>query len=339
MQYNNELEIIARKFFNHEISFEQATNRIIINIYNNKAYFGLEHFDEDSFHSFLIWLQKRLKRVLYNYNPKNGLFSAYCRQSIYLSRKSFLKFLSIKNLREKTMTQIYSITEEEREFQFNSKVYDLSCCNDDVECIQQENTSGHYKELINLLKKKGLQWSRIEMAENLRKAACLILTLKACYFVDSDIIRKVSSVTKLSEIEISELLNEVKQLASQKIKQHEYYVKSRDSAYFFHRRYMLESQKVKDSCSRSKEIKKRYEKQTKIWKNRLEMLKNKKYMGIPSNSQVAEILKISNRKIERILLAAKKNIDTISMKDYDINHETLSCNWQRKQKKRNEANS
>ena len=102
---------------------------------------------------------------------------------------------------------------------------------------------------------------------------------------------------------------------------------------------MLESQKVKDSCSRSKEIKKRYEKQTKIWKNRLEMLKNKKYMGIPSNSQVAEILKISNRKIERILLAAKKNIDTISMKDYDINHETLSCNWQRKQKKRNEANS
>ncbi|MCR5763448.1 MAG: hypothetical protein K6G00_08725 [Treponema sp.] len=337
MQNEETLDIIEKKFIIHEISADEAKNQLIMQIYNNPQYFGLEKLNKDDLHSFLLWVQQRIVKLLTNYNSKIGHFATYFRQSIFLCKRSFLKVLARTQACEKSLIEISPLKEEEREYQYNSEEYSLSCCMPDN---QPDATHIRYKDFMNaLLSQKGIRWSQLEMKENLRKAACLILTLKACCFVDSDIIRKVSFITKLTENDITELLEQVKEKVGEKIKKRECCIKSRDSAFFFHRRYLLEFQKLQDDNFFSEKLRKKYEKQTKIWENRNKQLKTSKYMAIPSNAALAEVLNISDRKIGHIINSAKKNIDTISMKDYDISHETISCNRQRKQKKRDETNS
>ena len=337
MQYDDELERIASQFIKRKVSLEEAKNKLIMLVYSHPEAFGLGRLNKDTMHSFLLWTQKRIVQLLENYNSEISSFATYFRQSIYLCKKTFLRRLASNNAREQAMMELSPLEEEAHEYQYNATEYSLTCCADDHVL---EGACVRYKDFAtNLFDKKGVRWSTFEMKENLRKAACLILTLKACCYVDADIIRKVSSITKLSEEDITVLLDEVKKKVDRKIQKREYCIKSRDAAFYFHRRYRVESERIERGTDLSSSIQKRYERQTKIWKARVEQLKTPRYMAIPSNTDLAEVLNISSRKIERILHTAEKNIDTISLKDYDSSHETLSCNGQRKQKEGNEANS
>lgn len=320
-----ELEDVARKYKSHELSLDEAKNQLVILIYNNPPFFGMEKMSKDTFHSFLLWAQKRIENILINFNSTEGSFSGYCRQSIFLCIRTFMKINAKDTASEESFINIAPMQEEENLYKYNENEYSLQC-NSSCENIQIEKNISSVDFLNKYVPQKGRRWKYDVMIENLRKAACLILTLKSCCYVDADIVRKVSLVTNLKEEEIVSLLNQVKSKLNRKIKIRENCIKARDYAFFYRRRYMLETVKLNEKCSLAEKLIKGYEKQTEIWNRKNKQLKNHKYKAIPTNADLAEVLNVSDRRIAYILKTAKKNIDTISLKDYDINHETIFSN-------------
>ena len=338
----DELENIERRFKNNEISLDEAKNQLIVLIYKNPQYFGMSRFSKDLLHSFLLWVQKKLVQVFLQYDESKGKFASYCRVSMYYCKNVFLKSLANKNLQDKVLNGISTLVQEEHEYDYSAHEQELVCCQDYNTLSLTENTVRCKDFIDNLVAKKGIRWSKIEMRENLRKAACLIFTLKACCYVDADIIHKVSSVTKMSIADITKLLQEVQEKIDKKIEKHEKLIESLNAQYIFYQKYCIQTEKIKKynevNSYLANKLEKNRERHTEIWKLRLEQIKAGKFKAVPSNIDLSKVLHIPDRKIRRLLLTAEKNIDTIKMKDYDINHETIFGYGQRKQKEGDETN-
>ena len=338
----DELENIGRRFKNNEISLDEAKNQLIILIYNNPLYFGVARFSKDYMHSYLLWIQKRVVQIFLLYDENKGNFADYCRYSMYLCKHGFLKSIAKKDLQDKALNGISSMDQEEREYDYSTNEYELVCRQDYDSLSLTENTVRYKDFMDNLVAKKGVRWSSVEMRENLRKAACLILTLKACCYVDADIIQKVCSVTKLSTADITKLLEEVKGKIDKKIKRHDNQIKSLNTQYVYYQKYCLQIENFKNSIAvdsyMADKVKRTKERHNAIWKSRIEEIKSGKFKVVPSNTDLSKVLHVSDRKIRQLLRTVEKNIDTIKMKDYDINHETIFGYGQRKQKEGDETN-
>ena len=329
------LDFIARKLIDRKISADKAKNMLIQVIYENPAYFSMQSLNMDTIHSFLLWAQKRFYIIVSKYNPKKGNFSTYCKVSVQMCLRSYLKTVAKDSAKENSIEEL---AQEEYYYQYNKQNDFISFESNTEETALSSATGIEYFTNI-YLRGTGHHRTYQETVENLRKAACLILALKSCCYVDADIIRKVSKVTNLSETEISSLMEKTKIKVSCKIRKRNSCIESRNAAFFYHKRYFFESQRIVNDTCLSRQIKYRYENQTRLWKKRNELLRKKTYKAVPSNTELAQILNVSDRRIAYILKSAQRNIDIISLKDYDIDHETVSCNWQRKQKEGDDADS
>ena len=119
--------------------------------------------------------------------------------------------------------------------------------------------------------------------------------------MDEDLIEKVSKFVELPSSELRKMLDQMNAQLGRKINRREICIRKRDSAFFYHRKYMLEMLHLNSDTSLSEKIKKSFAKQTKCWIEKNNCLKNAELRISPSNRAIAEVLGIRQRHFEYIL--------------------------------------
>ena len=301
-----ELEHTARMVSAGLMTDKEGTNEILKVLYTHKARFGLGRLDLDALHDFLLHEHAKLRRLLVLYRTESGFsFSGFLYSSIQRSLRIWRKRSARAAATEESAAQQHCLAYEESEYRYRQEEF-ASCC--EPQAAFDSGLHRHSQEARQSAPLRTQTFRYNEKADKLRKAACLILALKSSYYLDYDIIKKVSKMTGIAEKKLASMVEEVNEGMRHKIIKHERCVRSRDTAFFFHRKYRRECSKLDSGSPLSRKTAQKYEKQTALWESRNEQLKTPLYSAVPSNRAVARILNIDDRKVASILQKARSTL-------------------------------
>lgn len=318
----DELEHIAVQVAEGRMTSTEGTNELLRVLYTNKGRFGLGRLDLDSLHEFLLQQYQKFKRLLCSYRSENEFsFSGFIYTSIQQSLRQWRRKNAQTAAVEESFRQQGELVYEEIEYRYQQE--EFACCCEPVpefrsgkldRAAQLPEEEPQCKE--RLLHRDPQQAARTKTApfrynekeDKLRKATYLILALKSSYYIDYDIIRKVSKVTGVSEKKIACMVEATNASMKRRISNHEDCLQSRDRAFFFHRRYRREYSKLEHGSWLARQTAQKYERQTEIWEFKNEQLKQAKYSAVPSNRTVARMLNLDDRKVASILQLARNGV-------------------------------
>ena len=164
-----------------------------------------------------------------------------------------------------------------------------------------------------------------------QKQACLCLALKCCYFMDEKLVEKVSAATEVPKADLQQMLVTLESQMSRKIKRRERCIRRRDTAFFYHRKYMLELPHLDEGTALEEKVRTQLGIQTECWKEKNRQLQEVTHRIAPSNRVIAELLGLSPRRVEYILKKAAENIDNNGGRWYSAEHENISSERKQQQ--------
>ncbi len=274
----NESEIIAQQVLSGNKSAEDGARALMEIIYRNKKWFGLYKLDLDQTHDFLIAVFPKLVRLFSIYDPSIGAFTPFLYAAISSALTTWRRKIVRISMGEESIRLCDSINVEESNLQYDE--LEFASCSKPEEIYETKNPSAKFK-LSNSSRKsagRGVKKAILSAAnkkELQKKEICLYLALKSSYFMDEDLIEKVSKFVELPSSELRKMLDQMNAQLGRKINRREICIRKRDSAFFYHRKYMLEMLHLNSDTSLSEKIKKSFAKQTKCWIEKNNCLKNK----------------------------------------------------------------
>lgn len=313
-----EIEDIAKKVIEGSMSEQEGAKKLMELIFLYKRLFGLASLDEDQFTEFLLFQYDKLLRIFSNYNPAYGQFFTFLQGSI---RGTYLTWRK-QAARDKTALDTITISPS-MTFEESMSHYALPGDSYSMNHVHSKGHSVHHStyqplslrrndgKLSCRYKNPSVQRRRIN---NLRKDASLILTLKSSFYINEDIVEKVSYVSGVPAEKINDMCDKVKSSLKNKIDRRSACVRCRDNAFFFHRKYMLEYRRIDRQTIWSEIIHSKYKKQTKTWNEKNSRLQRKDYRITASNRLVGKILGITPRRVTYVIRQAQQNMDIIQVK-------------------------
>ncbi|MBO6176425.1 MAG: hypothetical protein J6O39_02665 [Treponema sp.] len=326
----DQLELTALAVKKNVITSDEGAKIIWETVFTQRTKFALGAMDYDSFMDFLEYIQPKFKKILESYQPADGTFFSFLFSHI---RKILFNWKKIIVRKAATAESYLSIQEIEYDTEFDK----YRNCESSVKAFT-EDTKPSLDEIKNIKEleehKNRLRRRRGNPAlsrtdETFRKEAVLILTLKACFDVTEDIIEKVSILTDMTKAELHEMVAKAKSTLSTKIQRRNMCTRTRDNAFFYHRKYSIEIPRVDRRSSWAEHLASRYERHTKIWEKANRRLNTKYCRLVPSTKKVAEILGFSVRHCEYILKKLSDDMDKVKLKWYPQHHENLPCKLKR----------
>ncbi|MBQ7159690.1 MAG: hypothetical protein IJS09_09785 [Treponema sp.] len=255
------------------MSKKEATNIIWEDIYLNPKKYGLLlHGDQKS--DFLLYLQERMESLFDEYQPGKILFRTFIWG---LVKHTFLTW-------RRKIKKLYENEEATRKSLMS--LYNEMCdayCEPDQEIIS-ENSDENIKE----------DWHKKE--REMAEKATLILALKSCYDIDEKLIDSVSRFTHIKKERLFEKIDKMKEKSEHKISRRNAIIRSRDNAFYFHRKYLIELSKLKQGTSTFERVQKKYQQQTNRWIRQNQLLTHR-FVLSPSNVDIADELGMKPRQV------------------------------------------
>ena len=140
----------------------------------------------------------------------------------------------------------------------------------------------------------------------------MIIALKACYYIHDAQLPELSTVCGCTQDFLEEKLSLLRDSLYKKAEIRENFIRRRDNAYFFHKKYAIEIQKLENGSPLQKEAYKKYLHHTACWKLKNRMLRNNRYKVCPSNKMIADMIGISERQVSYYIAAAKYGCDSLT---------------------------
>lgn len=342
----HKIDDVALKVKGGLISPQQGAKELLSLIFQNKAFFGLQALGEDDFMDFLEFQYKGLERILALYNQNLGNFSNFLYTNVQCNYSTWKRGLNQKNLREKTLmlTQEDCCFEAELKFHSNEtalvyeKSEELKNKERELKLIQKELLGKKYETLTGS-GNPGKSSQKYVRLYNLRRRAILVLTLKSCFFITEEHIRKASILTNIPYENLEYLCRQAMDSMSKRMARREKVISCRNNAFFYHKRYELELSRYHKNSHWYDSIKTRDDKKTDIWKAKNKLLNERRFLPTPSNRAIARLTGMNERQISYILQQAEHNVDNISLKDYYSSYENLFSNRKSEQEKRDGRDS
>ena len=346
----DKLDQIMEEFKTGKITFMDFRNKIICETYRNYNMYRKVLPELDDFHDFLLFFIPQIQTVLTKYKPELSKFSTFYFTFIntaikrwkYIQRfneiKKDISLVGEESLLMDTMEK-YSKSEAENHLEiFHSRI------NSQQKCTIKDLMSDQRKE--NSERKNN----------GIIKRAVIIAGLKLSYYMSDERLKSISEFTGVSQEELFEKKEEVKNQLQGKISKAEKRMEIIQKSYSNHRKFMLENILLeKENWT---DITKENRIYCSKWKKITKDISSDSSLCVKaSNRTIAEILETNEKKIAYALECAAKMIAT--MEDLDCNeknpdyehieqiehlqyinrHENLFGNRKRKQKKGNAGNA
>ncbi len=269
MQTN--IEDIPLRVAQGKMTRAEAANIIWTDIYLYPGKYGLT-LTEDQKSDFLLYLRARLEGIFDDFEINKTKFRTYIWG---LAKNTYLSWIrSVK----KTEDDEYTIRKS-----FNA-LYEFA----NNECYRLEETLCAEPNVIREHWKK----KEREMAEK----GTLILALKSCYDIDEQLVDSVSKFTHIKKEKLFEKIEKMRQKSEYKISRRDEIIRSRDNAFYFHRKYLLELSKLKKGTSSFERVQKKYRQQTERWIRQNRVLSHR-FVLAPSNVDIAKELGLKPRQV------------------------------------------
>lgn len=275
-----------------KLTEKEAVNEIAIFVSENYPIFGLHKYDEDFRSEILTQILEHSDTIFPLYDPKLGDFFSY----FFCFMKNLIR-TRIKKLSKHSLQEAVAIQESILEY--------------DQKIEEYMNTE---KQFCKKLDKQKKEIDFMEIEKNFKETekddkTLLVLALKASYYLTDEQIQRICKLYSLNEENFYNYIQYCKEQMNNKIEKRKTVEERRNSAYFRHRRYKLESEKTDDEES-NKIIKnmilEKENKQRSNWKNINERLE-KGYLYLrPTNKVIAELLGICERQVSYYINYAKK---------------------------------
>ena len=327
------LETIAEKVLRNEMTIEEASNKIIVIIYEHRPLFNLSNLDEDYLIDFLIDLSQQFSRIFKIFAPERCSFTLFLVAIIKRRLRNYKRQLAYDHAVEESLFLAKRMAAEEDMYCYESEQPELVC---EAALAREENerftaSLATYNPTANFdfchaAPHPHCSYDYDGNRESLRKAACLILALKSSPFLDCETLRKISLVTGIDEATLQDMIEQLKKSMSRKLARWNNSRKSRDNAYFYHRKYLIEFLNLDTNCNLSEVKLQKYLQKTKLWQKKAALLSKPENVPVASNADIGKILNISPRRVGYIIRAVKQHIDMISFNHYDDDDENIHSN-------------
>lgn len=309
------LENLTEKIEKGELTYAEATNVILKEVFTHKGLFGLTRLTEDEFQSYILHQRDNFEKLLHTYDKSSGSFFTYLMKTIERSTKTWKKRCIRNRIFENEITISDQILYEEQESRYLQPEEEYIKKEEETMSVNEPD----FEETLSL---KNKPWSKTKKRKyDDKKAYILILALKASYSMNEDLIKKVACTTGVSEELLSEYIKQTKATLSNKINRREACLRCRDNAYYFHRKYQNEATHLLDGTNWADTINQKYRKQTKTWIDKNRRLSLKQYSVSATNIAIGKILGMSPRHVSYILKKGLDNMDNISSKEYHEDYE------------------
>ncbi|MCR4822781.1 MAG: hypothetical protein K5873_07910 [Treponema sp.] len=270
---------------------KEAALKIWVEIYMNPNYYGLSQFNEDQKSDFLLTMQETFEKLFEKYVPGNISFKSYICGCLSNYKQSFIRNRLTKEAEEKSINTFLKSKIEEDCEKYSS--------------FQNENDSVEKSKLKNFDELTGkMNGKKKRRTKKIMELTALVLLLKACRDIDDKEVSAVSEYTGIDKSLLYEKIEMLKENMTEKEERNESLIKRRNNAYFFHRKYMQEMLASTSTERRLEMLLKKYESQTKKWKEKNEELSVRSYT--PSNEEVAKAIGIKPRTVSFYINHAKK---------------------------------
>jgi hypothetical protein len=314
-----EVEELVEKVHSGRMSKVDGAKRLMEILFIYKRLFGLGSLDEDELSEFLIYQYYKLLGIFSRYDRRYGSFFSFLKGSVRCTYMTWHK----QSVRNRTTNDTICISPEIcfEESMSHYLLPEESLLSDEVACMEMQAPAqgcGQTALFRNIEGQPSRRYKNplieVYRIEDLRKSAALILLLKSSYYMNDDIISKVSNLSGVPVPKLTSMCSNIKRSLTHKIERRDSCIRCRDNAFFFHKKYMLEYSRIDRQTTWSRFILRKYNKQTATWIDKNEHLKRTEYSVSASNRVVANELGISPRKITYIIKQAKQNVDIISIK-------------------------
>jgi len=294
-----ELKALPEQIKEGKVSAKQAIDEIGGFINKNYPVFGLNKYDEDFRSDIILMFFERANRILETYNNKTSDFFTYLYSTISSLINTRRKKLAIQSLKENIdFNEGINMNEEKVFFYKNSNSYthDLN----DVPYAYKPKNVDALKKMFR------------ELAKDNCDKKILVLAIKASFYITDEQVKKVCKIYNLREKDLYDAIQYCKETLEEKSLKRTKLQERRNYAYYHHKKYDSQLEKIKDSENQNDFIRKNniLEKQKKHYKNWQKL--NKKFSdGIlflrPTNKTVADLLGICERQISYYINCAKQN--------------------------------
>jgi len=251
---------------------KEAANLIWEDIYLYPGKYGLP-LKGDKKSEYLIYLRQRLEGIFDDYDAEKTRFRTYVWGLVKNTCKSWFRLEKNHKIHETTAHKHYCEMYEAAQYEYDNI--------EDTLCAEPE---------INI--RDG--WKRKE--RQIAEKAALILALKSCYDIDEQLIESVSRFTGIRKEKIFEKIEKMKEKSEHKLSRRDEAIRRRDNAFYYHRKYCIELNKLRKGTSSFESVEKKYRLQTERWVRQNRMLSHR-FVLAPSNAEIAKELGMKARQV------------------------------------------
>ena len=276
MQIKN-TNAIFNSFLKGKISKKEAVNAILVYLFQNKLYFGLETMGEDDFNDFLIYLIPIIGKSFENYSKLECSFATYFQSIVRRNKKNFHRKLLLQKSKQNF---IYHISK----LDYFDNLEKNDCKNLRVE-------------------------EEIDTKQSFSNKQLLIIALKCAYFLDDDKIKKIAEKTGYHERYIWNLKKKIDtEMASR-------YEKNEKRIEAINRRYYLKHKANIYARLQSKEdaVYERAQYLKKFHSMRWEKISHKTNLRfiVPTNQFLSEILGLKETVVANAIVRSRKYVQNM----------------------------
>lgn len=296
MDYD-EINLLPEQIKQKIITEENAVRKLMVELYFSPYRYKLSFADDDDRSDFILYMQTCLPRVFKNYNadikPFAVYFYSYVHGTLYSWNRRKIRQKRIADAMTPDLIQMHETVQELYEKE------EFPCA---VE-IKDNKTEKQYS--LPLYSKK---CTYTKCKKRIIEKTILILTLKSCYYLSDKYIPLLSELCGCSKKMLQDTVFKIRKDLESKASVRQEFQHKRDYAYYMHRKYMAELKNRLTKDDTYKDLFSRYEKHTRNWQKKNDMLKNNYHRVCPTNKAIGAILGICERQISYYISEAKRNI-------------------------------
>ena len=289
---NIDIESLPQAVKNNELSKKEAARMIWEDVYIHPKKYGLILFSEDQKSELLLSIQSLFEKLFDKFIPGSISFRTFITGCIANYKNTFLKTQLINELERRTLLSYFIAKTEEDVEKYMINI------DDEEECGISENKKS-ISDFTNSEQGKGN-----DKKKRIAELTALVLMMKACKDIDEDTLKSVSEFTGIHKAELFKTVEELKKSMERKEERSQLLIRKRNNAFFFHRKYMQQMTAAKSSEKTIRELKEKYNKQTKKWEIHNKNLSVRS--NTPSNKEIAKIIGLKPRTVSFYINHAKK---------------------------------
>lgn len=317
------IEKIPEMVKSGQMNWEQAAKELVVFIISNKPMFGLQKFDEDFISEFIITFLDKGPESMNEYDTTRGSFFAYLFCITRNFQTSLMKKAAIHNQIEYLkLSESICNYENKIEAYMNIKYDDferpkvpfsykpisfkdfqLACKTDSyhIKKVMNSDTSVFSEDIREKLK---------EFSPKMIQNIIMVLALKSSYYITDNQIEKISDLLNISSITLHQMIQEIKNQMERRISNKEKIENRRNRAYFLHKRFKSQMEWNENNTAEpdyeNLKLNKKYQKNTRNWKNLNRQLEEGKIHIRPTTKLIAKILGMSPRQVTYYQTTARK---------------------------------